>query len=207
MFAQIKVLSFFSIFISRKVNDSPFLTFLSNSRSNNKYLGLIIDSLENGYTRYYAAKLGDKKAQAVAKILAKTIPYESENRIHRIFKYMNPEKKDRDIINLLHKDTPRGIVRFLFVYPESSQKEIEKFLKKYRATVYFYLNKLVEKDIVECISEDKKTRYKIKNEDYIFRMFYSYFAYHEKLDTKGNPTGKADYLKWYNQKYNSNLKL
>jgi predicted transcriptional regulator len=156
--------------------------------------GLILVSIENGYKRYYVTKINNKSEQVIAKILSNKIPNDNSNRIMRIFKFMNPGNKDRSIINLLRQDTPREIVRFLFVYPESSKAEISRFIKKHHSTVSFYLEKLLEKDIVEIIPSSKRPRYRIKNEDYIYDIYRFYFAHREQFDRNGNPTGKYDYI-------------
>ena len=52
-------------------------------------------------------------------------------------------EKDKKIISLLRQDIPFKIVMFLLLYPNSSQTEISKHLRRHSTTISFHLEKLI----------------------------------------------------------------
>lgn len=158
--------------------------------------GLIREYNEDGYTRYYIENIDNKKAELIAQILGDSITYESKKRILRLFKIFNPSKKEREVINLLRRPPLLKIVRFLYSYPGSTQKQICKILKKHRTMVYLYLNKLIDKEIVIKFPDGKCDKYKLKDEEFIFHILRFYFHFKEELDENGDPIGKSENEYW-----------
>jgi predicted transcriptional regulator len=144
--------------ISREKNIAP--TTLSYHLRLLKKYGLIEEKNGSGYTRYFAAKkIGEK---------------------------------DKKLLNLFRQDIPRTIILTVFIYPLFSQIELIKFvekwkrhpskigiLRKHQTTVSYYLNKLVEMEILQAIPDGNQTRYWFKDPEVIFELILT----HEKSIT------------------------
>jgi len=121
-----------------------------------KKYGFIEEKDENGYTRYFVAKkIGEK---------------------------------DKKLLNLFRQDIPRTIILLLFLCPNFSQIQLIKFverwkkhpskigtyLNKHQTTVSYYLNKLVEMEIIEAFPDGNQTKYRIKDPEVILELIYTY---------------------------------
>jgi len=84
------------------------------------------------------------------------------------------ENEDKTIINMLRQEIPFKIIAYLLLNPNSSQVEISKFLKKHPTTIAFYLEKLLNINVVEVESKGNEVNYKVKNEEGIFDILEKY---------------------------------
>ena len=82
----------------------------------------------------------------------------------------------------------REIVKFLLLFPDSSQKEISKYLKKHRTTISFHMKKLIKADIVESFSKNNRIRYNLKDPDYLFMTYLWSYGYKPKIGDNSNGT-------------------
>jgi DNA-binding transcriptional ArsR family regulator len=147
--------------------------------------GLITCKFSNGYNRYYAIKLNDKRRKDVSHLLSQKCNYKriTPNDFINWFKYDGiPNEKAKIIINHLRCNTPRDIISVLLLFPGSSQKEIGEYLNKHRTTVSFHLKKLINADLVEYIIKNNEYRYKLKDPDNVFLTFIRSFGFKPAIE-------------------------
>ncbi len=116
---------------------------------------------------------------------------ESENGYLRFYISQKIGKNDKKLFNILRETVPRNIILYLFLYFESSQKEMIEFAKKWknhpskigynlnkhRTTLGFHLKKLLEENIIESfnlINNSSELRYRLKNPEEIYDLIIRY---------------------------------
>ena len=171
----------------RKTNVTYHLKYLIKKE-------LVTENNKDGYTRYYVVKLEGEKEQIIAKILAENHTNEPVITFQKLFKFYTPGRQDKEIISILRQETIQKIVRFLYVFPNSTQVEISSFFGKHQTTISSYIKKLVEKNILTRNKNGKRIYYKLTDEDYIYYILGTYFNFREILNENGEPTGKYDYF-------------
>ncbi len=117
---------------------------------------LLINEVENGYSRYYPSK-----------------------------KVCNGEKK---LIAILREETPRNIILYLFLFSDSSKKDIVEFAKKWknhpskigyhlnkhRTTIDFHIKKLSDEGILKSFNCGNEVKYRLKNPEDIIDIIIRY---------------------------------
>jgi predicted transcriptional regulator len=92
----------------------------------------------------------------------------------RFYVSQTVENIDKKMLQILRQNLPLKIILFLLRWPNSTNKDISKYLNKHRTTVAFHLKKLQEMNIVECDISSNETRYIIKNHEDIYRLLITY---------------------------------
>jgi predicted transcriptional regulator len=169
----------------RKNNVCYHLDFL-------KKQNLIETTSDDGYIRYYPAKIEEKDTEKIACLFDKSYQYENKKRMLSIFKYYIPGRNDRKVLNLIKRPVPHKIIAFLMI-DESSLTEISKCVKKHWTTVKFHLKKLINKDIIESVNYGTEVKYRIKDKEYILKLWFLFYAWKEQIDDNGNLEYKIDY--------------
>ncbi len=95
---------------------------------------------------------------------------------------------DKKLLSILRETVPRNIVLYLFLYSDSSNKEIMDFaekwknhptkigyhLNKHRTTISFHIKKLLEENILESFTVKNEVRYRLKNPEDIIDLIIKY---------------------------------
>ena len=81
---------------------------------------------------------------------------------------------DREILSFIKMRTPRRIIIFLLLHPESSFKEILAEFHFTKGALSFHLKKLINTDIVVPSKKEKEMAYRIKDEDRISQILITY---------------------------------
>ena len=81
---------------------------------------------------------------------------------------------DREILSFIKMRTPRRIIIFLLLHPESSFKEILAEFYFTKGALSFHLKKLIKADIVTHIKREKEMIYRIKDENRISKLLIFY---------------------------------
>ena len=81
---------------------------------------------------------------------------------------------DREILSFVKMRTPRRIIIFLLLHPESSFKEVLAEFHFTKGALSFHLKKLVHANLVIPAKREKETIYKIKDEEKISQILITY---------------------------------
>lgn len=81
---------------------------------------------------------------------------------------------DREILSFVKMRTPRRIIIFLLLHPESSFKELLAEFHFTKGALSFHLKKLVHANLVIPTKREKETIYKIKDEEKISQILITY---------------------------------
>lgn len=81
---------------------------------------------------------------------------------------------DREILSFIQMRTPRKIILFLLLHPQSSFKEILAEFNFTKGALSFHLKKLLHADIITMSKREKETIYQIKDEDGISQVLITY---------------------------------
>jgi len=81
---------------------------------------------------------------------------------------------DRDVLSFIKMRTPRRIIIFLLLHPESSFKEILSEFNFTKGALSFHLKKLLNANIIINSKREKETIYKIKDENRISQLLITY---------------------------------
>ena len=81
---------------------------------------------------------------------------------------------DREILSFIKMRTPRRIIIFLLLHPESSFKKILAEFHFTKGALSFHLKKLIKANIVTNIKREKEMIYKIKDENRISQILIAY---------------------------------
>ena len=81
---------------------------------------------------------------------------------------------DREIVSFIKMRTPRRIMIFLLLHPESSFKEILAEFHFTKGALSFHLKKLIKANIVTSIKREKQMIYRIKDENRISQILIAY---------------------------------
>lgn len=85
-----------------------------------------------------------------------------DGRHYRFYAKYKIDRRDKKIIDILRKKTPREMVLLLLAFVECSQTEISQNLEKHPSTISFHLKKMQDMDIVEKAEVNKGKIYKEK---------------------------------------------
>jgi len=116
---------------------------------------------------------------------------EFENGYLRFYISQKIGKNDKKLLNILRETVPRNIILYLFLYFESSQKEMIDFaekwknhpskigyhLNKHRTTLGFHLKKLIDEGIIETFNRrnnGSEFHYRLKNQKEICDLIIKY---------------------------------
>ena len=92
----------------------------------------------------------------------------------RFYGINNVGECDKKLLSVLRQDIPFKIVNFLFLSPESSQKQICDYLERDPATISYHLEKLIKLDLVKVNPNGNNMEYKIKNHENVRDLFIKY---------------------------------
>ena len=81
---------------------------------------------------------------------------------------------DREILSFIKMRTPRRIILFLMINPESTFKEILAEFYFTKGALSFHLKKLIKANIVINIKREKEMIYRIKDENRISQILIAY---------------------------------
>ena len=81
---------------------------------------------------------------------------------------------DREILSFVKMRTPRRIIIFLLLHPESSFKELLAEFHFTKGALSFHLKKLVHANLVIPTKREKETIYKINDEEKISQILITY---------------------------------
>ena len=81
---------------------------------------------------------------------------------------------DREILSFIKMRTPRRIIIFLLLHPESSFKETLAEFHFTKGALSFHLKKLIKANIVINIKREKEMIYRIKDENRISQILIVY---------------------------------
>jgi predicted transcriptional regulator len=81
---------------------------------------------------------------------------------------------DREIVSFIKMRTPRRIIIFLLLHPESSFKEILAEFHFTKGALSFHLKKLIKANIVTNTKREKEMIYRIKDENRISQILIAY---------------------------------
>jgi len=79
------------------------------------------------------------------------IKEKTKGRYNRYYVTENIGLREKEILGILHEDTPRMIILYLLVHIYSSQIDISGSLKKHPTTIEFHLKKLLALNIIEPV--------------------------------------------------------
>ncbi len=97
-----------------------------------------------------------------------------DGRYTRYFASLKVGTRDKKIIAILRQKTPRNIIIFLLVHPDSIHKDICKEVKKSPSTISFHLKKMIKSDIIEATSLGRETSYSVKNGEEVAKLLITY---------------------------------
>lgn len=95
----------------------------------------------------------------------------------RYIRYYAPgllDEFDEKIIRLIRQTVPSKIIFYLFLHPDSSQRDIGSYLDKHPSTISFHLKKLIDCDILACNPLKNKIQYSLKHMEHISRLIDKY---------------------------------
>ena len=79
------------------------------------------------------------------------IKEKTEGRYNRYYITEKIGHREKEMLSILRKDTPRTIILYLLVHIYSSQIDISGSLKKHPTTIEFHLKKLLDLNIIEPV--------------------------------------------------------
>ena len=82
----------------------------------------------------------------------------------RYFVYESISRNEKKIINILRNKTCLHLILYLSSHHLSTRNEISKDLEKSPSTIYHFIKKLINLDIIESFKDKKTKKYRLKNE-------------------------------------------
>jgi predicted transcriptional regulator len=135
-----------------------------------KYPGTYIREMEKALS----LSLGDLQYHLQQLEKADLISSHDDGRRKRYFVKNEVNYFDREILSFIKMRTPRRIIIFLMIHPESSFKEILAEFHFTKGALSFHLKKLIKADIVINLKREKEIIYRIKDENRISQILISY---------------------------------
>ena len=135
-----------------------------------KYPGTYIRELE----KTLSLTIGDLQYHLQQLEKADLISTHDDGRRKRYFVKNEVNYFDREILSFIKMRTPRRIIIFLLLHPESSFKEILAEFHFTKGALSFQLKKLIKANIVTNIKREKEMIYKIKDENRISQILIAY---------------------------------
>ncbi len=135
-----------------------------------KYPGTYIREMEKALS----LSLGDLQYHLQQLEKADLISSHDDGRRKRYFVKNEVNYFDREILSFIKMRTPRRIIIFLMIHPESSFKEILAEFHFTKGALSFHLKKLIKANIVINIKREKEMIYRIKDENRISQILIAY---------------------------------
>ena len=135
-----------------------------------RYPGTYIREME----KTLSLSLGDLQYHLQQLEKAELLSSHIEGRRKRYFIKTEVNYFDREILSFIKMRTPRRIIIFLLLHPESSFKEILSEFRFTKGALSFHLKKLVNANIVIPTKREKETIYQIKDEERISQILITY---------------------------------
>jgi len=135
-----------------------------------KYPGTYIREME----KTLSLSLGDLQYHLQQLEKADLISSHDDGRRKRYFVKNEVNYFDREILSFIKMRTPRRIIIFLMIHPESSFKEILAEFHFTKGALSFHLKKLIKANIVINIKREKEMIYRIKDENRISQILIAY---------------------------------
>jgi len=135
-----------------------------------KYPGTYIREMEKNLS----LALGDLQYHLQQLENAGLISSHDDGRRRRYFVNKEVDFLDREVISFVKMRTPRRIIIFLLLHPESSFKEILSEFPFTKGALSFHMKKLVNANIVTNAKREKETIYKVRDEKGISRVLITY---------------------------------
>ena len=104
----------------------------------------------------------------------KQIVRKDDDKYTRYYIANNVGENEKKILHILRQETPREIIIYLLLNPNSSQIKISKDLNKHPTTISFHLNKLNNVDMIESMITGNEIKYNIKNSEHVLELFTKY---------------------------------
>jgi predicted transcriptional regulator len=135
-----------------------------------KYPGTYIREMEKALS----LTMGDLQYHLQQLEKAELISSHDDGRRKRYFVKNEVNYFDRELLSIIKMRTPRRIIIFLLLHPESSFKEILAEFHFTKGALSFHLKKLIKADILVNIKREKEKIYKIKDENRISKILITY---------------------------------
>ena len=144
-----------------------------------KYLkknGYITIKVDRRYTRYYAVKEVGKKDKELMNLMRQEIPRKiimlllCEGPPELYGKFTKDELSDPSLRTFLHSKKEIANLTKYWKKPY----DLEFLIDKKRQTIDFHLNKLIDTDIVEKVTDERKTKYKLKDRFRVWLFLANY---------------------------------
>jgi len=135
-----------------------------------KYPGTYIREMEKALS----LSLGDLQYHLQQLEKADLISSHDDGRRKRYFVKNEVNYFDREILSFIKMRTPRRIIIFLMIHPDSCFKEILAEFHFTKGALSFHLKKLIKANIVINIKREKEMIYKIKDENRISQILITY---------------------------------
>jgi len=135
-----------------------------------KYPGTYIREME----KTLSLTMGDLQYHLQQLEKADLISSHDDGRRKRYFVKNEVNYFDREILSFIKMRTPRRIIIFLLLHPESSFKETLAQFHFTKGALSFHLTKLIKANIVINIKREKEMIYRIKDENRISQILIAY---------------------------------
>jgi predicted transcriptional regulator len=135
-----------------------------------KYPGTYIREME----KTLSLTMGDLQYHLQQLEKADLISSHDDGRRKRYFVKNEVNYFDREILSFIKMRTPRRIIIFLLLHPESSFKETLADFHFTKGALSFHLKKLIKANIVISIKREKENIYRIKDENRISQILIAY---------------------------------
>jgi len=135
-----------------------------------KYPGTYIREME----KTLSLTMGDLQYHLQQLEKADLISSHDDGRRKRYFVKNEVNYFDREILSFLKMRTPRRIIIFLLLHPDSSFKETLAEFHFTKGALSFHLKKLIKTNIVINIKKEKEMIYRIKDENRIGQILIAY---------------------------------
>ncbi len=137
-----------------------------------KYPGTYIREME----KTLSLTLGDLQYHLQQLEKADLISSLDDGRRKRYFVKTEVNVFDREVLSFITMRTPRRIIIFLLLHPESSFKEILAEIHFTKGALSFHLKKLIKANIVINTKRETEMIYKIKDENRISQVLITYHS-------------------------------
>ena len=135
-----------------------------------KYPGTYIREMEKALS----LSVGDLQYHLQQLEKANLISSHDDGRRKRYFVKNEVSYLDHEVLSFIKMRTPRRIIIFLLLHPNSSFKEILSQFNFTKGALSFHLKKLLNADIIINSKRETETIYKIKDENRIGQLLITY---------------------------------
>jgi predicted transcriptional regulator len=135
-----------------------------------KYPGTYIREMEKALS----LSVGDLQYHLQQLEKANLISSHDDGRRKRYFVKNEVNYLDHEVLSFIKMRTPRRIIIFLLLHPNSSFKEILSQFNFTKGALSFHLKKLLNADIIINSKRETETIYKIKDENRIGQLLITY---------------------------------